>query len=245
MANSNYVAGDWSPIDMAQKAWAAMAPHLVILVGVSLAVTVVQFGISFAFGLVEGLISAAAAEMANQRGGDAAQLVAVGVRAVVGLGRMIITLPLTVLTTGALARMALTTARGGTPDLGAFSLSLSRLLPMLAGSLVVGFLTAFGFVFCILPGIVVALALQFFTLALMDTELGPIQAVKYSWALARPQLLNLVVFAIGLGVAALIVTCGTCGLGLLIVQPFGLVCQAMVYVHLSGRTEDFLPAPAV
>ena len=32
---------------------------------------------------------------------------------------------------------------------------------------------------------------------------------------------------------------------LVIAQPFALVCQAMVYVHLSGRTEDFLPAPAV
>lgn len=245
MANSDYVASDWSPIDMAQRAWGAMQPHLVILVGVSFAVLVVQFGISLGFGLVEGVISAAAASMADQRGGDAAQLVAMGVRAVVGIGRMLITLPITMLTTGALARMALTAARGGTPDVGAFSHALSRLFPMILGSFIVGFATVFGFALCILPGIAVALALQFFTLALMDTDLGPIQAVQYSWALARPQLLNLAVFSIGLGVVCLAVACGTCGLGLLIVQPFALVCQAMLYVHLSGRTEDFLPAPTV
>jgi uncharacterized membrane protein len=149
------------------------------------------------------------------------------------------------LTTGAMARMALSAARGQTPDLGAFRQSLSRLLPVLFASMIVGMLSGVGFLFLIIPGLLIAMVLQFFVFILMDSELGPIDAIQYSWKLAQAHLVNLTVLWLILGFAGLVALCGTCGLGLLLFQPLALVCQALVYVHLSGRYQDYLPDPAV
>jgi uncharacterized membrane protein len=245
MADDTYFASDWSPTDMLQRAWTALQPHLVILVGVTVAVAVANFGVSMVFGLIEGIISGIAQALADEQGGDAAMAVALGIRLIVTTGRILITLPLTMLTTGALARMALSAARGQTPDLGAFRHGLSRLLPVLFASILVGMATGIGFIFLIIPGLLIAMVLQFFVFILMDTDLGPIDAIQYSWKLAQAHLVNLTVLWLLLGLGGLIALCGTCGLGLLLFQPLALVCQALVYVHLSGRSQDFLPDPAV
>ncbi len=240
-----YVAPEWSPMDMLQRAWDRALPHLLLLGGITLAIFVVQFGIGLVFGILEGVVAGVASAVAQDRGGDAAQVVAALVRLVMSLGRLCITLPITMITTGALARLALTTARGDTPDLGAFNLALSKFFRILLASFVVGFATMVGMCFCFIPGLIVALALQFFIFALMDTELGVIASVQYSWNLTRDHLLNLGVLALIMAGIALVAVCGTCGLGLVAVQPIALVAQALVYVHLSGRTQDFLPDPEV
>lgn len=245
MQDNSYFASEWSPTDMLQRAWDALQPHLVILVGVTFAVFVAQLGISMVFSVIETIISGVAQAAAEQQGGDSAMLVALAISLVVTLGRMAITLPITMLTTGAMARMALSAARGQTPDLGAFRHGLSRLLPVLLASMMVGLLTGTGLVFLIIPGLLIAMVLQFFVFILMDTELGPVDAMQYSWKLAQNHLLNLTVLWLLLGLGGLIALCATCGLGLLLFQPLALVCQALVYVHLSGRNQDFLPDPAV
>lgn len=240
-----YVAPEWSPIDMLQRAWEKALPHLLLLGAVTLAIFVIQFGIGLVFGILEGVVSGIAEAVARDRGGDSAQIVAAMVRLVMSLGRTCITLPITMITTGAMARLALSAARGETPDLGAFSLSLSKFFRILFASFVVGFATLVGMAFCIIPGIIVAIALQFFIFAIMDTELGIIASVQYSWNLTKDHLLNLGIFSLLIMGVALVAVCGTCGLGMVVFQPIALVAQALIYIHLSGRTQDFLPDPEV
>jgi uncharacterized membrane protein len=203
----------------------------------------VQFGIGLVFGIIEGVIAGVASSVAQDRGGDAAQLAAAGVRLVVSLGRLCITTPITLITTAGLARMGLSVARGETPDLGAFSMALSKFFRVLLASILVGFAALVGTLFCIIPGILAAIALQFYMFVLMDTELGPLDAVQYAWSLAKDHMVNLGVFFLVLMGISLVVTCGTCGIGWIIVQPVLLTAQGLIYVHLSGRTQDYLPDP--
>ncbi len=243
--NDDYIASEWSPIDMLQRAWERALPHLVILCVASFAIFVVQTGVGFVFGFIEGIVGAVAEGIAQERGGDAAVYGAIAVKLVMALGRVCVTFPLTMLTTGAIARMGLSAARGEAPDLGAFSVSLSKLLSVIGASLVVAFATGFGFLFLIIPGLLLAFALQFYLLALLDTELGVFGAIQYSWKLTQGHLLNLFVFAILMGVIGLVAFCGTCGLGMIVWQPIAVVAQSLIYIHLSGRTRDFQPDPVL
>lgn len=238
-----YVVPEWSPIDMLQRAWEKVLPHLVLMGAVTLAVFVLQFGIGLVFGVIEGVIAGVASSVADDRGGDNAQLAAAMVRLVVSLGRLCITTPITLITTAGLARMGLSAARGEAPDMGAFSMALSKFFRILLASIMVGFAAGIGTLFCIIPGIIVGIAMQFYLFVVMDTELGPLDAVQYSWSLSRDHLVNLGVFFLVLIGISLVVTCGTCGIGWIVVQPVVLVAQGLIYVHLSGRSQDFLPDP--
>lgn len=238
-----YAAPEWSPIDLLQRAWDKVLPHLVLMGAVTLAVFVLQFGIGLVFGVIEGVIAGIASSVAVERGGDAAQFAAAMVRLVVSFGRLCITTPITLITTAGLARMGLSVARGEAPDLGAFSTALSKFFRIFVASILVGFAALIGTLFCIIPGLIVGVALQFYMFAVMDTDLGPVDAVRYAWSLSRDHLLNLGVFFLVLIGISLVVTCGTCGIGWIVVQPVVLVAQGLIYVHLSGRSQDFLPDP--
>lgn len=242
---SETIGAEWSPIDMISKAWERLLPHLLIMVGITFACGVIQTGLGFVLGFVEGIIGAVAQEFAASRGGDEAHLLAAIVRLLLVLGRTCITFPLTMLVAGASTRLALNVARGEAPDLGAFSFALGRLLPLIGASLLLGIGMFFGILALVIPGIILALGTQFYVMVLMDTELGPIDALSYSWRIASAHLLNLLFYGVVIGVIGLVALCGTCGVALLVVQPLALVAHAMIYVHLSGRQQDLLPDPVL
>lgn len=241
----NYPAADWSPIDMLQRAWERALPYLIVLVGATFGVFVVQFGVGLVFGLIQGIIVGIAAAVAQERGGQDAELAAQVIRILLDIGKSIITFPLTMFTTGALARLALSVARGEPADLGAFSQAFSKIGSLMFAGLLTGLAVALGLCFCIIPGIIVGIGLQFVVFVVMDTELGAIGSLQYAWAVAKDHLLNLFVFGLLVSLIALVALCGTCGIGLLVFQPVAAVAQALIYVHVSGRTQDFLPDPVV
>ncbi len=239
-----YVAAEWSPIEMLQRAWERALPHLPILIGICFATWVVQFGINFAIGMVQGVVVGIATVFADKRGGDGAQALVAGIRLVLQLAATALTLPLSVLVSGALARLGLSVARGEAPDMGVFSVAFSRIGSLLGAFLLMTLAIVVGCCMCFLPGIVVAIGLQFTMMIVMDTDLGAFGALSYAWKLASDHLLNLFVFGLIASFAVFVAFCGTCGLGLIVVAPIVLVAQGLVYVHLSGRSQDFMPDPS-
>ncbi len=105
--------------------------------------------------------------------------------------------------------------------------------------LIAGVITGIGFALCFLPGLIATLFLFFSTVALLDRNLAPIEAIKTSFNLVKNNfgqvflvwLLTLVITAVG----ALL-----CGVGLLVAAPLALLLQIYAFRKLSGA--DVAPA---
>ncbi len=102
------------------------------------------------------------------------------------------------------------------------------------GSLAYGLAVAAGFVFLVIPGIILMVRLQFYQYLIVDARMGPIEALKASWDITRGSFWNLALFwlaALGvniLGVLAL-------GIGLLWSAPTAVLASGAVYRRLSQR----------
>ncbi len=110
-----------------------------------------------------------------------------------------------------------------------------------------GLMAMIGYLFLIIPGIIVTLMFQFYPYIMIEKNVGPLLALQESMDLTRGAKWDLFVFGLALfginilGVLAL-------GLGLLITIPLsGLAC-AHVYTQLRNRHAAFphpTPAPTV
>ena len=106
-------------------------------------------------------------------------------------------------------------------------------LNFLLASILMGLIILGGFILLILPGIYLAVRLQFVPILVADKGLPPVDAVKAGWNLTKGRWLNVFVFdllLIGLnilGVLALLV-------GLLVTIPMSSVSFAYFYRKLQG-----------
>jgi hypothetical protein len=93
---------------------------------------------------------------------------------------------------------------------------------------------AIGFLLLIIPGIIVALGLSYATYFVADAGLGPIEALKASWAATNGSKGKLFLFGI---VAFFIALAGViaCCIGIIPAVTLTMLAQAMIYVRLSGR----------
>ena len=135
-------------------------------------------------------------------------------------------------------------ARGETPSFGDVFSGASRFVPMLGAMVIVGCLVSIGYVFLVVPGVILALGLSLTTFYVVDQNMGPIEAAKASWAATSGQKLQLFLFGL---VAFLCILAGelACGVGVLVAMPVVYLAHATIYLRLSGRTAAAAPgAPA-
>jgi len=112
----------------------------------------------------------------------------------------------------------------------------------IVASFVASIAVAFGLLLLLVPGIIVALRLQFVGYAILEGH-GPIESIQRSWEMTRGfgldlfllALLMLAVFV--LGVICLLV-------GTLVALPVMAIAQAFVYRFLKARYEARYPAAA-
>lgn len=112
---------------------------------------------------------------------------------------------------------------------------LPRTPSYLIGSILFGLLCVGGFIFFIVPGILLSLWLQFYVFVIVDEKAGPIAALKKSYAVTRGRLWRIILFTCLLGlynVLGLLL----CGMGLLITVPVSFIAWAYLYRSLQGRT---------
>jgi uncharacterized membrane protein len=136
-------------------------------------------------------------------------------------------------------KIALSAARGERPDFGLLFSGGSRFLAMMGTFYLMWLLLSFAFAMLFVPGVFLALALSMSAMFVVDQNMGPIEAMKASWAATEGHKMHL--FLLGL-VSFGMYLCGyiACGLGLFVVTPILLVTHAIVYLRISGRGG---PAP--
>jgi uncharacterized membrane protein len=143
-----------------------------------------------------------------------------------------------------LFRIALGAARGQRPELGLLFSGGDRFLAMLGVFWLVFLAIALGYALLVVPGIILGLGLFMSFMFVVDQNLGPIDALKASWAATRGHKMHLFLF----GLVALAMVLGgyiACFVGVLAVIPILSVAHAIIYLRLSGRGAPAFGTPAV
>lgn len=125
-------------------------------------------------------------------------------------------------------------ARGAPASLSMLAGEIRRLPAALASFLVMGLVVSIGYAMCIVPGIVLAFALQFAPYVMIDQGRGPIESLTDSWAIAYPHLLQILILELVLGIGGLMLVCATCGLGYFLVIPMSFLARAVLYHAMLG-----------
>jgi uncharacterized membrane protein len=111
-----------------------------------------------------------------------------------------------------------------------------RLLSMIAFNVMVGVAVTLGSLLCIVPGVILGVGLSMGSFFVVDAEMGPIEAMRASWAVTKGQKWSVLGFLL---LAGLIGMCGFlffC-VGALATVPFAYLAQTLLYLRLSGRVE--------
>ena len=100
-------------------------------------------------------------------------------------------------------------------------------------NILVSILTIIGFLFFIIPGIVLAVRMQFYVYFIVEEEVGPIDAIKKSWNLTKGSFWNIFFFGLLAGVVQIL---GALALlvGLIFTTPTMWVAWAVVYEKLKA-----------
>lgn len=131
-----------------------------------------------------------------------------------------------------LLKVFLNLVDGGRPALNDLW-STTRFLPEYFGAvLLMAVPIIIGFILFIVPGFYLYLRWQFFSILIVDQNLGPIEALKTSWRLTRGRAVDMfLMFA----VLAALVLAGSLfiGVGLILTLPLSLIFFASVYRILN------------
>ncbi len=125
-------------------------------------------------------------------------------------------------------------ARGEQATLGELFGGGRFFLRMVLCSLIFGIAVGIGFVLCIIPGIIVALALSPFAAALIAEDLPGIEALSRAWELTKGNRLTLLVLvfaSIGIAILGFL----ACGVGLLVAVPLIAMMNTVAYLRMSGQ----------
>ncbi|MBP9716356.1 MAG: hypothetical protein KBD51_00235 [Candidatus Levybacteria bacterium] len=107
------------------------------------------------------------------------------------------------------------------------------LLRMIGASIVYGLIVMVGFILLVIPGIYLALRLQFYSYYIVDKNAGALDSLRMSWKATDKNVINIFLFMlliIGiniLGALALLV-------GLLITIPVSIIAVTLLYRKLSA-----------
>jgi uncharacterized membrane protein len=137
-----------------------------------------------------------------------------------------------------LYRASLAVVRGQTPEVGML-FETDGLGSFIVAAILYGLMVFFGLIFCIIPGIILAIMFMFYGyLIVEDPTLGPTDALSKAQQLTKGRLGELFVFGLALFginlVGALI-----CGVGLLF--TYGITAIAVAYAYRTLNGEPVAP----
>lgn len=116
-------------------------------------------------------------------------------------------------------------------------ITFERTWKMIVASFLVGGIAIIGFLLLILPGIYLGVRLQFFSYAIIEKGLGPIEAIKWSWRITKGNFRRCVVFSLYFILRNIIgVLC--LGIGLIWTIPMTMIAQAKFYLQLTNEREE-------
>jgi uncharacterized membrane protein len=104
---------------------------------------------------------------------------------------------------------------------------------VILAALLVGVLTAVGYLLCVIPGLIFSFFTLFTIAFASDHDLSAIEALKASFTTVRANIGSVLVSWL---VQGLVVTAGmlACGIGVIVAAPVALLIQTYTYRRLSG-----------
>jgi hypothetical protein len=129
--------------------------------------------------------------------------------------------------------------RGQNSDLGKSTRAVGFLLPIMITNLIVGLATVFGMVLLIIPGIIIALGMQFVVYIVCDKNVGYLEAMKVSWRLTdghKVDILLLLIILFFLNIAGLLACC----VGVIATTAIAQGSLAIVYDRLAEPGNAYL-----
>lgn len=133
-----------------------------------------------------------------------------------------------------MTKMYVTAARGQTPEFGDIFSGGSRFIPMLLATVLVLFAVLFGYIFLIVPGIILGVGFSLTHFYVVDAELGPIDAISASWRATDGHKLQIFLFGL-VAFCVLILGFLACCVGFYAAMPVVMVALATIYTRVSGR----------
>jgi uncharacterized membrane protein len=101
-------------------------------------------------------------------------------------------------------------------------------------SILTSILCIIGLILLIIPGIYIGLRLMFATNLIVDKNLGPVVAMKKSWAITEGSAWQLFLFGL-MGAGVCILGALVFGIGILVAIPVVTLANMYVYAKLSGK----------
>ncbi len=124
------------------------------------------------------------------------------------------------------------TLDGIEPQFSAYGQQAGKFLTYFVANILMSIIVAIGMVLLIIPGIYLALRLQFFGCFIVEENAGIIDSLKKSWALTEGQVMPLLILALAMiGIA--IVGALLLGVGLFVAYPLILMMQCYVFRKLN------------
>lgn len=131
-------------------------------------------------------------------------------------------------------RAVLKVLDGHKPSMNDFTAtSFTQFVYFALASILTAIAVGIGFFVFVIPGIIFAVRLQFYPYLIVEHGLGPIAAMKRSWAISRGQTWNLFVFGLVLMFISFVGAI-LFGVGLLIAVPTVTIAAASVYRKLAA-----------
>ena len=130
-------------------------------------------------------------------------------------------------------RGALAIADGRKLDLG-MMFKTDDLGVVLVAALIVGALTAVGYLACFVGSIVVSFFTAFYLFFVLDKKQGAWESVKSSYTMVSKNIGSVVVLVIGV-IVAYIIGAILCGIGLIVTAPVALLAMTYGYRRLQGE----------
>ncbi len=113
----------------------------------------------------------------------------------------------------------------------------SRIFHLLGAAILSGLVISLGMLCLIVPGIILAIKLQYFAYFVVDKSMGPIQSLKASWEVTKDVKLKLILFSLvtgcinALGFLALII-------GVIPASMIIMIANTYVYIRLVQTAPD-------
>lgn len=154
-----------------------------------------------------------------------AQLISLAVSGIITLG---------------VAGIALAVTNDLEPKVDQFFEPLDKFMNWFIATILMMLAVVAGFVLLIIPGIIVALKLQFYTYYIVDKNMSAMDALKASWNDTRGQLGQLFVWML-ISIALVILGALALLVGLLVTMPIVGLGTAWIYRQVSGASAGAIP----
>lgn len=221
---------NWEPTEATGRAWDIVKANFAIIVGAFFVVSIITGVIQNILSRVMGTIDPTVLQHVR----DIEQLLEIyQSQALIGFVVTGIMWPIQAFFKAGLVKFSLSAARGQHPNFGDIFSGGPRTLPMLGAIILKTIIIAIGFLLLIIPGIYLACALSQVEYFVADRNMGPIEAIKASFAATEGQKLKVALYAI-LSFFVTILGLLACCVGVFVALPVIEIGWAIIFTRITG-----------